>query len=120
MWRAALPSSAFLAFAACAATALAPIQNLPRDSRPPADCTLEVRFGSICCGPDAQISDRIRAAAQADPRVAKAYAWAWGEEGETSLCLALRRHADGATLAHDYRAWIAARPQPVLTTVELR
>src|SRR6185295_2021283 len=121
MARAALAVPTFATLTACAAVAaLAPLENLPRDASAPADCALEVRFGSICCGPDVALEERVRKAALADPRVVKAYGWSWGEEGETSLCLVLRNRASARLLAAEYKSWVAARPQPMLTSVELK
>ena len=77
-----------------------------------------MRFGSICCGADWRLEERIRAAVSGERRVSRAYRWSWGEEGESSLCLVTdRRSARG--LAARFRRWNAARPNPALTSVEV-
>ena len=111
-----IPLAALFCLVAGAAAA-SPIEHLTRDKRSPETCALTVEFVSICCGPDRDLKERIELAVIADPRIARAYQWPWGMEGETTLCLVIRRKIDARRIAARFEAWSAASPNPTLTQV---
>lgn len=101
------------------AAAAAPIEHLSWAQRPPETCSLTVDFGSVCCGVDAAMHERITRAVIADAGVKRAYSWPWGQEGESTLCLVTRSGADTRRLATQFKAWSAASRNPTLTQVWL-
>jgi hypothetical protein len=110
---------AALACLAASVAAAAPIESLKHHQPWPAPCSLSVDFGSICCGIDGEVSQRVRRAVIADKRVTRAFERGWGEEGEFTFCLVTRTRRDARALAARYGAWAKARPNPDLTKVAL-
>ena len=108
---------AALACLTASTAAAAPIEPLTHYQPWPEPCSLSVDFGSICCGIDGELSQRVRRAVIADKRVTRAFARGWGEEGEFTFCLVTRTRGDARALAARYGAWAKARPNPELTKV---
>ena len=99
------------------AASAATIESLGAAERPPEVCALTVDFGSVCCGVDRAMHERVNRAVVADKGVKRAYSWPWGEEGESTLCLVTRSKADTDRLVAQLRTWAKVRPNPILTQV---
>lgn len=99
--RSLLPVLAFLAAAA----------PLPAVAQAPPQCALSVQFGSYAMGIDRPAFDRVQALLKRDARVRGVALQRWGREGETTLCVTLRRERNAKAVFERVKAALPAKPR---------
>ena len=87
----------------------------PRGAEAPADCALQVEFGSYAMGIDREASRAVDQLLASDPAVTSVELYPWGREGEKTLCVRLRSEADAERLARAIAALFPADPRGPLT-----
>jgi hypothetical protein len=76
-------------------------------------CTIQVEFGSECCGPDSELSAKIHEYVLASPRIAAAARCPIGREGEYRLCLNLPDRSEAKSVYVDLQQILrSARGRP--------
>lgn len=111
--RSLLPVLGFLAFAA----------PLPASAQVVQGCAISVQFGSYAMGIDRTAFDKVQALLKRDGRVRGVELRRWGREGETTLCVQLRRGRDTGAVFRRVKGALPAKPRgPVVieTTGGLR
>lgn len=96
---------------------LALILTAPAPGTP--QCALNVAFGSYAAGIDRPAFDKVQASLKRDARVRSVSLQRWGREGETTLCIDLRRDRDVRAVFGRVKALLPARPKGPIT-VEAR
>lgn len=74
-------------------------------------CALSIAFGSYAMGIDGPTRTRVEALLVADRGVAGFDTRRWGREGEVTLCVNTRSHADTNRIFQAVRAMIPDRPR---------
>lgn len=78
-------------------------------------CAVSVQFGSYAMGIDRATFDKVQALLKRDARVSGVELERWGREGETTLCVQLRRDRDARAVFGRVKAALPARPKgPIL------
>lgn len=77
----------------------------------PGHCAVSVRFGSYAMGIDHAAFQRVRALLGHDRSVVAVEQQHWGREGETTLCVQLRRASDARKLFGRVKAVLPAKPR---------
>lgn len=108
------PFLPILALVALAAPASAFAQ-----ARPAPQCAVSVGFASYAMGIDRAALDRVQSLLRRDRGVRAVEAQRWGREGETTLCVKLRRPGDARRVFGRVKAALPARPRGPIT-VETR
>lgn len=99
-----------LALVALAAPASAFAQGAPA-----AQCGVRVQFASYAMGIDRGAFDRVQALLKRDSRVRGVELQRWGREGETNLCVQLRRTRDARAVFTRVKKALPARPRGPIT-----
>jgi len=82
-------------------------------------CAVRVEFASYAMGIDRAAFDRVQALLKRDRGVRGVEVQRWGREGETSLCVQLRRPGDARRVFGRVKAALPAKPRGPIT-VEAR
>jgi hypothetical protein len=77
----------------------------------PTQCAVSVQFGSYAMGIDRPAFDKVQALLKRDTRVRGVDLQRWGREGETTLCVQLRRSRDARAVFGRVKAALPARPR---------
>lgn len=82
-------------------------------------CAVSVQFGSYAMGIDRPAFDKVQALLGRDARVRGVELQRWGREGETTLCVSLRRPGDARAVFSRVKAVLPRKPKGPIT-VEAR
>ncbi len=99
---------------ALAAPAAAHAQNAPASQ-----CGVRVEFASYAMGIDRAAFDRVQGLLKRERAVRGVEVQRWGREGETNLCVQLRRPGDARRVFGRVKAVLPAKPRGPIT-VEAR
>lgn len=100
-----LPASGLLALSA-------PASAFAQDGAPAApECGVRVEFASYAMGIDRAAFDRVRALLKRDGGVRGVEVQRWGREGETNLCVQLRRPSDARRVFGRVKTVLPAKPR---------
>ncbi|WP_180140737.1 hypothetical protein [Sphingomonas sp. R-74633] len=105
--RALLPVLGLLVFAA-------PLPAFAQ-AAPAAHCAVSVQFGSYAMGIDRPAFERVRTLLAHDRGVLTVEHQRWGREGETTLCVQLRKASDTRRVFGRVKAALPARPKGPVT-----
>ena len=82
-------------------------------------CAVRVEFASYAMGIDRAAFDRVQTLLKRDRGVRAVEVQRWGREGETNLCIQLRRTSDARRVFGQVKAALPAKPRGPIT-VEAR
>jgi hypothetical protein len=92
---------------ACATTTASAVPLERLTAKPDFPCAVTVEFTSACCGINRAAYDAVTGQAPKLRGVIRAAVWAWGREGEQTLCL-VTSHGDEAFAALSARKYPTA------------
>jgi hypothetical protein len=94
---------------------LAAAAPVPAQAQTTPACAVSVQFGSYAMGIDRPAFDKVQALLKRDARVRGVELRRWGREGETTLCVSLRRQSDARAVFGRVKAALPAKPKgPIL------
>lgn len=83
----------------------------PVQAEPAPACGVSVQFGSYAMGIDRGAFDKVQTLLRRDARVRGVDLQRWGREGETSMCVQLRRERDARAVFGRVKAVLPRKPK---------